>query len=308
MRAERFSRSCPATPATSLTTSLTPSLTPSMAALLALALLLALVAMPVRAHAQGTTIGRPFSGDAGNQFEYLQFIVAEDRTLTGAIINNAPRPRRDVEVQVTAIGLESRAPVWSFKQRFSEIPPNGRVEIRAAYGRFTAEPGAFTFKFTEAAAPPPVQAPPPPDAQPGPPVSDGESPTRNFCSAIFSERGEYVLEGTGPCESVAFPLEPGLVRFEVSRKGGDPISVELRDNEKQLVATLATNSTYRNLKASSKINQALRYRLQVTHDGKWTVRVSGTGLRDFGSRPSDDDASPAEPREPQGKRFELTLE
>ena len=295
MRAQRFSRGCPATPVMSL------------AALLAAALLLALAAMQVPAHAQGTTIGRPFSGDAGSEFEYLQFIVAEDRTLTGALINNAPRPRRDVEVEVTAIGLESRAPVWSFRQRFSEIPPSGRVEIRAAYGRFTAEPGAFTFRFTEA-TPPPAQTPPPAEAQPAPPAQDGDSPTRNFCSVIFSERGEYVLEGTGSCESVAFPLDPGLVRFEISRKGGDPISVELRDNEKQLVATLATNSTYRNLKASSKIAQSLRYRLQVTHDGRWAVRVSGTGLRDFGDRPSSDDASPAGPRDPQGKRFELTLE
>lgn len=267
---------------------------------------------PSRLLAQATTIGRPFSGNAGNQFEYLDFIVAEDRSLSGTLINIAPHPRRDVEVEITAIGLESRAPVWSVKQRFSEIPLNGSVQIYAMYGRFTAEPGAFTFKITEATAPLPEPSPPPPgDSSP---PSDGgqqggETPTRNFCSSIFSDAGDYVLEGTGTCESVGFPLTAGQVRFEVARKGGAPISVVLMDNEKQQVATLATNSTYRNLKASAAIAQPLRYRLQVTHDGKWVVRIIAPGLSDLGGRTGPGgDAPPTSPRDIQGKRFELIVE
>lgn len=295
--------------------------------LLAAGLVLAAQPFPAMAQAdqekKATTIGRPFSGDAGSSFSY-ELLVSEDRNLSGAIVNNADKPRRDVTVEITAVGLESRAPVWSVKLRLGEIAPGGRAEVRATYGRFTAEPGAFTFKFTEAAAPK-VEAPPQPGAQPGEGGSadggssggsggdGGAQETKNACSSIVFGKNAYTIEGTGVCTSVGFPLEAGQTRFEIVRRGDKPIAVDLVDKENQLITTLTSNSTYYTNRAQATLTAEMRYKLKVVGEGKWTVKVSGSNVPTISvdgqeDKPAKPDAARSEPAQPGGKRFELKIE
>lgn len=135
---------------------------------------------------------------------------------------------------------------------------------------------------------------------------------RNVCSSVYTENGSYVIEGSDNCDTVSFPLEPGTARFEITRKGSGPIAATLLDNEKQPVAPLSSGSTYRTTKATAKIPQALRYRLQIAHAGKWTIRISGEGVQDLGG-PSESasgggPAASGTSREAPAKRFEIILE
>ncbi len=285
-----------------------PHTTARRALFLLLACAAALLWQPPQAMAQASTIGRPFAGDAGSQFRYTNFVVSESRTLTGTLTNTSDRPRRDVVIVITAIGLESRAPVWNVTKRFSQISAGDSVSIDASYGRFTAPPGAFSFEITEASAPPPPPAPDPEEEETDDPggIDDDEYPTTNACSSIRTVRGRYVLEGTGTCDTVGFPLDAGRVDFKITRRGSGAIVVDLLDNEKQQVATVANESSYFNTRGSVKILTDIRYRLKVVHDGKWVITISGKGIANLGQEKGGGNDSQRRPR--REDRIKIILE
>lgn len=271
--------------------------------------IMACIIQPGTAWAQATTFGRPFSGDAGSEFRYQDFVVGEDRTLRGELINEAARPRRDVEVVITAIGLQSRAPVWSTKKRFSQISPGDRVSIQDSYGRFTAAPGAFTFEFTESDTPPP---PPEPEvAAPGTGSNEtiGEiKPTKNACSNIRNVRGRFILEGEGVCNTVSIPLRPGEVDVKITRKGRDPIVVTLIDEDSEAETGLANEADYYNTRATTTIAAKSWYKMKVDHQGEWEITLSGRGLGTLNDNSNSQGASTRRQSDDDEGRIRIILE
>ncbi|MFW5734324.1 MAG: hypothetical protein ACOCWR_04610, partial [Oceanidesulfovibrio sp.] len=158
---------------------------------------------------RAATPAAAYSGDAGSGFRYEEFELTDDRELTGFIVNSRNTIRRNVRVTITAIGEASGAPLWSTRLNLGTMSPGERKPLNAAYGRFTADPGSFTFEFTEERQPEPQQPEAETEAPEEPQAEEAPLQDENACSSIENTlRGKEVL-GNGECTSVPFTLAKG---------------------------------------------------------------------------------------------------
>jgi hypothetical protein len=233
-----------------------------------------------------------FSGEAGGGFRYEDFDLTEDRELQGVIVNSSNESRRNVRVTITAIGEESGAPLWSTDLILGNMGPGERKRVSAEYGRFTADPGSFTFAFTHEGEiePQPEEIPEeaprdePEDAtgdDPDAPVTLAE---RNACSSIEDSLRGREITGTGECTSVPFRLGEGTARFSLLYSPNDPITVQLLNKEGQPLEFLFEQLTYTTGSKRISVTEEGVYSLQVLAEGEWSMRIQQAGAQ----APGDD--------------------
>ncbi|TVM19447.1 hypothetical protein DPQ33_03555 [Oceanidesulfovibrio indonesiensis] len=218
-----------------------------------------------------------FSGDAGGGFRYEGFELTADRNLAGFIVNTENRTRRNVRVTITAIGEESGAPLWSTRQNLGTMSPGERKPIDASYGRFTADPGSFTFEFTEEGA---VEMQPQ-DEEPEANADDtneegapsGALQERNACSRIENTLRGKEVSGSGECGTVSFKLFEGSARFSVYYTPSDPITVQLLNEDGKPLDFLFELLTYSTGSKRIDVEEEGVYSLQVLAAGEWSVRI-----------------------------------
>ncbi len=220
-----------------------------------------------------------FSGDAGGDFRYEEFKLTAERDLTGFIVNTKNSNRRNVRVTITAIGEESGAPLWSTRLNLGNMGPGERKPVNASYGRFTANPGSFTFEFTEegtAAMQPQEDEPaaePEDDEQAEESTPPGTLQDRNACSSIEDTLRGKEISGSGECTSVSFKLFEGSARFSLYYTPSDPITVQLLNEDGKPLEFLFEQLTYSTGSKRLDVQEEGIYSLQVLAGGDWSIRI-----------------------------------
>lgn len=238
-----------------------------------------------------------FSGDAGGGFRYEDFELTQDRDLTGFFVNTRDVSRRNVRVTITAIGEESGAPLWSTRLNLGNMSPGERKPVTASYGRYTADPGSFSFEFSEEGGVEP-QTPPGEEPEPGPPgEEEPQAPDqlqeRNACSSIEGTLHGREISGSGECSTVQFNLVKGSARFALRYTPTDPITVQLLNKDGKPLEFLFEQLTYSTGSKRLDVKEEGPYSLQVLAQGDWSIRIQQAGA------PTEEgNATQATPRRP----------